>query len=109
MKKKLFISYSHEDRKRVKQFALQLSMRGFDLRMDEKSISSGTNYTTAILNGIHETEIYLVFLSENSIKSRWGEAEIDFALKDKTERKKLTIISDVLFEPHHYFLTTNML
>ena len=43
MKKKFFISYSHEDRKRVKQFALQLSMRGFDLWMDEKSISSGTN------------------------------------------------------------------
>lgn len=92
MKKKLFISYSHEDRKRVKQFALQLSMRGFDLWMDEKSISSGTNYTTAILNGIHEAEIYLVFLSENSIKSRWVEAEIDFALKEKIERKKLIIV-----------------
>lgn len=38
MKKKLFISYSHEDIEVVKQFALQLSLRGFDLWMDEKDI-----------------------------------------------------------------------
>ena len=39
MKRKLFISYSHEDVKIVKQFALQLSLCGFDLWMDEKNVS----------------------------------------------------------------------
>ena len=92
MKQKLFISYSHEDMKTVKQFALQLSLRGFDLWMDEKNISFGGNYTTAILHGIHEADVYLVFLSENSIKSRWVNAEIDFALREKIERKKLVIV-----------------
>lgn len=38
--------------KTVKQFALQLSLRGFDLWMDEKNISFGGNYATAILHGI---------------------------------------------------------
>ena len=92
MKQKLFISYSHEDMKTVKQFALQLSLRGFDLWMDEKNISFGGNYTTAILHGIHEADVYLVFLSENSIKSRWVNAEIDFEKKKKIERKKLIIV-----------------
>lgn len=92
MKQKLFISYSHEDMKMVKQFALQLSLRGFELWMDEKNISFGGNYTTAILHGIHEADVYLVFLSENSIKSRWVNAEIDFALREKIERKKLVIV-----------------
>lgn len=92
MKQKLFISYSHEDMKTVKQFALQLSLRGFDLWMDEKNISFGGNYTTAILHGIHEADVYLVFLSENSIKSRWVNAEIDFALREKIEGKKLVIV-----------------
>lgn len=92
MKHKFFISYSHEDMKTVKQFALQLSLRGFDLWMDEKNIAFGENYTTAILNGIHESDVYLVFLSENSIKSRWVNAEIDFALREKIERKKLVIV-----------------
>ena len=83
MKQILFISYSLEDMKTVKQFALQLSLRGFDLWMDEKNISFGGNYTTAILHGIHEADVYLVFLSENSIKSRWVNAEIDIALREK--------------------------
>ena len=33
-----------------------------------------------------------MFLSENSIKSRWVETEIDFDLKEKIERNKLIIV-----------------
>lgn len=94
--KKLFISYSHDDVAKVKRFALLLSLHGFDLWMDEKNISSGDNYTTKILNGIHESDAYLVFLSESSIKSPWVNAEIDFALREKIERNRLTIIPVLL-------------
>ena len=87
MKKKLFISYSNEDKKTVKQFAFRLSLYGFDLWIDEKNISFGENYTTAILEAIHEADIYIVFLSENSIKSCWVNEEIDFALSKKIEKK----------------------
>ena len=90
--KKIFISYSHQDIKLVKQFAFQLSLRGFDIWMDEKNIALGGTYTTAILNGIHESDYYLVFISKNSIKSNWVDAEIDFALKEKIEHKKLIIV-----------------
>lgn len=90
--KKVFISYSHEDVKIVKQFAFQLSLRGFDIWMDEKNIAFGGAYTTAIFNGIHESDYYLVFISKNSINSNWVGAEIDFALREKIERKKLIIV-----------------
>ena len=90
--KKVFISYSHEDVKLVKQFAFQLSLRGFDIWMDEKNITFGGTYTTAILNGIHESDYYLVFISKNSLESNWVGAEIDFALREKIERKKLVIV-----------------
>lgn len=92
MKRKLFISYSHEDVKIVKQFALQLSLCGFDLWMDEKNVSFGGYYTTQILKGIHEADIYVVFISQNSVQSNWIEAEIDFALREKIERKKLVVV-----------------
>lgn len=39
--------------------------------MDEKNISFGETYTTAILNGIYEADCYLAFISENAIKSSW--------------------------------------
>lgn len=94
--KKLFISYSHDDVTKVKRFALLLSLHGYDLWMDEKNISSGDNYTTKILNGIHESDAYLVFLSESSIKSPWVNAEIDFALRERIERNRLAIIPVLL-------------
>ena len=93
---KMFISYSHEDSSKIKKFAFLLSLHGFDLWMDEKSLSSGDNYTTRILSGIHDSDIYLVFLSQASLKSTWVGAEIDFALREKIERGRLTIIPVLL-------------
>lgn len=98
MKKKMFISYSHEDSGKVKKFAFLLSLHGFDLWMDEKSISSGDNYTTRILKGIHDSDIYLVFLSSAALKSTWVGAEIDFALREKIERGRLVIVPVLLEE-----------
>lgn len=94
--RKLFISYSHDDVFKVKRFALLLSLHGFEVWMDEKNISNGDNYTTKILNGIHESDAYLVFLSSSSIKSPWVNAEIDFALREKIEKNNLTIIPVLL-------------
>ena len=96
MKKKLFISYSHEDSNKVKKFALILSLHGFDLWMDEKNVYSCDSYTPKILNGIHESDIYLVFLSASSLKSNWVDAEVDFALREKIERTHLIIIPILL-------------
>lgn len=92
----MFISYCHEDSGKVKKFAFLLSLHGFDLWMDEKSITNGDNYTTKILKGIHDSDIYLVFLSEAALKSAWVEAEIDFALREKIEKGRLIIIPVLL-------------
>lgn len=89
--KKLFISYSYEDVVFVKKFTLLLSLYGFDVWMDEKNISNGEYYTSKILKGIHESDAYLVFLSRNSVNSKWVDAEIDFALKEKIEKNRLTV------------------
>lgn len=96
MKKKLFISYSHSDKSIVKKFALLLSLRGFDFWMDEKDIAPGENYTTEILSGIHESDIYAIFISKKSLESKWVNAEIDFAMREKIESKKLTIVPVLL-------------
>ena len=90
--KKLFISYSYEDVVFVKKFTLLLSLYGFDVWMDEKNISNGEYYTSKILKGIHESDAYLVFLSKNSVNSKWVDAEIDFALKEKIEKNRLTVV-----------------
>ncbi len=96
LKKKLFISYSHEDSEKVRKFAFFLSLYGFDLWMDEKLLKSGDNYTTKIFSGIHDADIYVVFLSRASLDSNWVDAEIDFALREKIEKKRLTVIPVLL-------------
>lgn len=96
MKKKMFISYSHEDASKVKKFTFLLSLHGFDLWIDEKSIANGENYTTRILEGIHDSDIYLIFLSEAALKSPWVGAEIDFALREKIEKGRLLVVPVLL-------------
>lgn len=64
--------------------------------MDEKNVSYGDYYTTKILKGIHESDIYLVFISANSLKSTWVDAEIDFALREKIDENRLVIIPVLL-------------
>lgn len=96
IKKKVFISYSHEDASVAKEFAVMLSLYGFDIWMDVKDIENGEHYTTKILEGIKSSDLYVVFLSQKSIKSNWVEAEIDFALKEKIENKRLRIVPVLL-------------
>ena len=96
MDKKIFISYSHENSSKVKEFAFSLSLHGFDLWMDEKNISSGDNYISKIFNGIHDADIYLVFLSKSSLDSKWVNTEIEFALHEKIERNNFIIIPVLL-------------
>lgn len=96
MKKKMFISYCHEDSSKVKKFAFLLSLRGFDLWMDEKNIANGDSYTTKILNGIHDSDVYIIFLSEAALKSAWVGAEIDFAIHEKIEKGKLIVVPVLL-------------
>lgn len=96
MKKRMFISYCHEDSDKVKQFAFLISLHGFDIWLDEKNIATGDNYTTKIFEGIHDSDIYLVFLSAAALESKWVEAEIDFALNKKIEGGRLVVIPVLL-------------
>lgn len=90
--KKMFISYCHEDVNAVKSFMQLLPLNTFDLWMDEKNITVGSNYTTKIFNAIHDSDFYVVFISAHSVNSSWVEAEIDFALQQKIDGNKLIII-----------------
>ena len=90
--KKMFISYSHGDIDTVKEFVLHLSVGEFDLWIDEKDISVGDYYTTKIFSAIHGTDYYVIFVSKNSVNSRWVQAELDFAVREKIERNRLVII-----------------
>ena len=93
---KIFISYSQKDRERVNLFASILAYNGFDIWMDTKSIPLGSSIISEISKGLDASDIYMIFISQNSSVSNWVEEEISLALTKNIADKKPRIIPVLL-------------
>ena len=81
MKKKVFISYSRKDMSFVKTLAEDLEEQGFDVWYDLTDIGAGDRWAQEIQEGISQSEIFVIVVSLNSLKSEWVEKEFLFASK----------------------------
>jgi len=95
-KTKAFISYSNKDKEKVSVFASLLANNGFDVWMDVKSIKLGEHIIASISNGLDNTDLYILFISSNSNKSRWIEEELNMALSKSITSGKPRIIPVLL-------------
>lgn len=95
-KKTVFISYSQKDKDRVSLFASVMAKIGYDIWMDVKNISLGDHIISAIAEGLDSADIYMLFLSHNSINSSWVTEELNIALTKSIENRKLQIIPVLL-------------
>lgn len=96
MKKTVFISYSHKDRERVSLFASIIAKSDFDIWMDVKDIPLGEPIVSTISKALSNTDIYMLFISNNSIKSSWVSEELNIALTKNITDKKPQIIPVLL-------------
>lgn len=94
--KTVFISYSQKDKERVSLFASLMTQNGFDVWMDVKKISLGESIVSAISNGLDNSDIYMVFISNNSNQSSWVTEELNIALTKNIETKKPQIVPVLL-------------
>ena len=76
-RKKLFVSYSHDDKKIVYSITDKLENYGIDLWIDKKSIEFGDNITRSICSGINESDLAILFLSKNIIRSNFSQFELE--------------------------------
>lgn len=74
---KLFVSYSHKDRKLVNRIVNELGSFGFDIWVDQNEIIGGESIRATIENTIKETDVFLIAISSKSILSKWVQEEID--------------------------------
>ncbi|MBT3711829.1 MAG: SUMF1/EgtB/PvdO family nonheme iron enzyme [Anaerolineae bacterium] len=79
MDRQIFISYSRQDMDFVKTLAEDLENEGFDIWYDLTDIDAGDRWAKEIQDGINESEIFVIVVSPNSIKSEWVEKEFLFA------------------------------
>ena len=84
---KIFLSYAHADQVAVEKLYQQLSTAGFNPWMDCKDILPGENWDASIKNAIHTSDIFIFFLSPNSVDRRgYLQKEIKIALNNWEEK-----------------------
>lgn len=86
----IFISYSRFDREFVDRLINELECRGFDVWLDRKDISGGSDWRAAIVNAIRSCSAFLVILSSNSANSKKVIQELSLA--DEHGRQIIPIV-----------------
>src|ERR1700741_3795779 len=76
---KLFLSYSHQDRRVARCLVRYLTAGGISVWMDERELRVGAALSLSIRTQIQCADLVLVVASENSGMSDWVELELKFA------------------------------
>ena len=87
-KTRLFLSYCHADSEIVSRVTNFLASNGFDIWNPRFSLEATDNFATdikSIITDISKQGISLVFISKNSINSKWVEFEINMLLEQQAE------------------------
>jgi len=81
MSRKLFISYSHEDKSVARQVAKALSQHGYEVFWDTQ-IPTGMTFDTYIYHQLEQTDAVIVLWSKRSVDSDYVKEEAEYAKKN---------------------------
>lgn len=94
--KKVFLSYSWNDKEKATLIANRLIESGIDVWLDEWSIKVGDSLVSRINEGVKNSTHMIILVSNNYLKSKWGHKELQSALIKEAEQKKTFIIPVVI-------------
>jgi SOS-response transcriptional repressor LexA len=90
-KLKVFLAHSKDDKLIVRKYYHRLIANGFDVWLDEEKIIPGQDWDLEIRKAIRSTDVFIVFLSKNSItKEGYIQKEIRIALDIADEKPEGT-------------------
>ena len=92
MNKKVFISYSHEDKEFVEWLKNNLEGLGLDIWYDHQELQLGDSIKNKITEGIQSSSIFIVILSKVSKSSAWVRYELNSALLSNAINKGIKIL-----------------
>lgn len=84
---KSFVSYSSKDHSFTQHLATDLIANGVDAWYDRWEISPGDSFVERLNEGLAGCEIFLVVLSQASVRSRWVTEELNAATIARIERQ----------------------
>lgn len=97
-KKIAFISHSSKDKPFIRQLTADLTNEGVSVWLDEQKILVGDSISDKISQGLIESDYFLIALSEASINSSWVQKELNAALINEIEKRKVKVIPIKLSE-----------
>lgn len=81
-----FLSYAHEDKDFAERIATELRKDGIDVWIDRWEIKPGDSLIQRIfVEGLSECDIFLILLSNASVRSKWVREELDYAMIKKID------------------------
>lgn len=88
--KKIFVSYSRDDKEIVQATVSELRSFNFDVWIDTDGIKPGERFSVEISQAIADCNFFILFISHNSMRSDFIQREIDVA--HKKEKKIIPIL-----------------
>jgi TIR domain len=94
--KKVFLSYSYQDRPWIEEFVSSLQKNGIDVWYDVKEIQAGERWMSHVQEALRQSSTLVIVLSSHSLKSPWVYFEIGAAVAD---RKRIipVLVGDIEF------------
>jgi hypothetical protein len=87
-----FLSHSSLDKSFIRQLAADLTANGIDVWLDEQRIRVGDSIPEKIAQGLAGSDFFLIGMSENSANSQWVQKELNNALVNEVQRRKVHIL-----------------
>jgi 5'-deoxynucleotidase YfbR-like HD superfamily hydrolase len=89
---RIFLSHSSEDKPFVRKIEKILQSQGYKPWIDEKNIPLGESITKEIEKALRESDVILVFLSKESVKSAWVNEEWRSKFFDQVKNGQVLVL-----------------
>lgn len=90
--KKVFLSHSHADKKFCRYLARKLDSAGIKVWVDNAEIRIGDSLIEKLRSAIDEVDYVIAVLSSNSVESEWVKRELDIAMNQEIESRRLKVM-----------------
>ena len=88
----VFLSHTARDKPFVRRLATDLTAAGARVWIDEAEIGIGDSLIAKIGDGIDDMEYLAVVLSAASVNSAWVQRELDFALNQEIQGRRVKVL-----------------
>jgi hypothetical protein len=94
----IFLSHTHADNSFANTLAKDLARAGARVWIDEAEIQVGDSLIEKIRDGIDSMDYLAVVLSPESVNSQWVRREVDIAMNQEIEGKRVKVLP-LLYKP----------